>query len=454
MITLEPLWSDYVVWTFVAFLALYVVAALRNPHTVQLWRYVFGRPMGAAAAVILLSYAAVAVLDSVHFRVQPSDVDSPYQTQRLYSAFDFMIAPLGMEEEKTYSAPFALTLLQVNTESSQPAEWLTINAGKLDSPQWPDFVFKQTLYGVGQGILIWLIVIMVLMMMYSLWHRLSLWIVLQDSLHRPATRAALLTSFMIIALFVMSLHLSQYFHVFGTDKVGQDVYYQTLKSIRTGLVIGALTTIVMLPLAISGGMLAGFYRGWTDDVIQYIYTTVSAIPGVLLIAAAVLALQIVISTHGEFFSSISLRADVRLLALCLILGMTSWTGLCRLLRAETMKLREMDFVKAARSLGVSSRHILWRHILPNITHIILITVVLDFSQLVLAEAVLSYVGVGVDPTTMSWGNMINAARLEMAREPIVWWPILAAFIFMFALVLSANVFSDAVRDAFDPKGRQ
>ena len=89
--------------------------------------------------------------------------------------------------------------------------------------------------------------------------------------------------------------------------------------------------------------------------------------------------------------------------------------------------------------------------MPNIMHIVLITIVLDFSGLVLAEAVLSYVGVGVDPTTMSWGNMINSSRLELAREPVVWWPLLAALSFMFVLVLSANLFADKVRDAFDPK---
>jgi peptide/nickel transport system permease protein len=86
-------------------------------------------------------------------------------------------------------------------------------------------------------------------------------------------------------------------------------------------------------------------------------------------------------------------------------------------------------------------------------HIVLISIVLDFSALVLAEAVLSYVGVGVDPAMQSWGNMINGARLEMAREPMVWWSLLAAFVFMFVLVLSANLFSDRVRDAFDPRVR-
>jgi peptide/nickel transport system permease protein len=145
---------------------------------------------------------------------------------------------------------------------------------------------------------------------------------------------------------------------------------------------------------------------------------------------------------------------VRLLFLCLILGVTSWTTLCRLLRGETLKLREVDYVQAARALGVRHAQIMARHIVPNVMHIVLITVVLDFSGLVLAEAVLSYVGVGVDPSMNSWGNMINGARLEMAREPPVWWSLAAAFTFMFGLVLPANLFSDAVRDAFDPRLRK
>jgi peptide/nickel transport system permease protein len=122
-----------------------------------------------------------------------------------------------------------------------------------------------------------------------------------------------------------------------------------------------------------------------------------------------------------------------------------------LLRAETLKLRELDYVQAARVLGVSPPMILFRHILPNLFHLVLISVALDFSSLVLAEAVLSYINIGVDPTMASWGNMINSARLEMARDPVVWWSLASAFVFMFALVLPANLFADAVRDAFDPR---
>ena len=142
---------------------------------------------------------------------------------------------------------------------------------------------------------------------------------------------------------------------------------------------------------------------------------------------------------------------MRLLFLIVILGVTSWTGLCRLLRAETLKISQVDFVTAARAFGVSKFGIIRKHIIPNLMHIILIAVVLDFSGLVLAEAVLSYVGVGVDPTMHSWGNMINQARLEMAREPMVWWSLFSAFVFMFVLVLSANLFSDRVQMVLDPR---
>jgi peptide/nickel transport system permease protein len=241
-----------------------------------------------------------------------------------------------------------------------------------------------------------------------------------------------------------------HYHILGTNQIGEDVLYQTLKSIRTGLIIGTLTTMVTLPFAILFGIVAGYYRGWADDVIQYVYTTLSAIPGVLLIAAAVLVMQMMMDRHTDWFETTVQRADIRLLILCLILGVTSWTTLCRLLRAEALKLSQMDYVQAAHALGVRHFTILIKHLLPNVMHIILITVALDFSGLVLAEAVLSYVGVGVDPTTYSWGMMINSARLELARLPVVWWCLTAAFVFMFVLVLAANIFSDAIRDMFDP----
>jgi peptide/nickel transport system permease protein len=247
--------------------------------------------------------------------------------------------------------------------------------------------------------------------------------------------------------------LAQDYHVLGTDKVGNDVLYQALKSIRVSLVIGTLTTLVLLPFGVALGIAAGYFRGWIDDAIQYVYTTLNSIPGVLLIAAAVLMMQVVIDRNADWFQTAAQRADVRLLVLCAILGLTSWTGLARLLRGEALKLSQLEYVQAAHAFGVPHGRILSRHLLPNVAHIVIITVVMDFSGLVLAEAVLSYVGVGVDPSTTSFGTMINAARLEMGREPMVWWSLAAAFAFMFVLVLAANLFADAVRDGFDPRVR-
>jgi peptide/nickel transport system permease protein len=173
----------------------------------------------------------------------------------------------------------------------------------------------------------------------------------------------------------------------------------------------------------------------------------------LLIAASVLMMQVVMERNAEWFPTAAERADIKLLVLCGILGLVNWTGLARLLRGEALKLSQLEYIQAAHAFGVTDRRVLFRHLLPNVAHIVIITIVMDFSGFVLAEAVLSYVGVGVDPATTSFGNMINAARLEMGREPIVWWSLGAAFVFMFLLVLAANLFADVVRDGFDPRVR-
>ncbi len=136
-----------------------------------------------------------------------------------------------------------------------------------------------------------------------------------------------------------------------------------------------------------------------------------------------------------------------------MLGLTGRAGLCRLLRAETLKLRELDYVQAAQAFGISHSRIMARHIFPNVAHLMLIVTVLEFSSLILYEAVLSYVGVGVDPSMNSFGGMINLARNEMSRDPVVWWSFASAFGFMVTLMLAANLFADGVRDAFDPRAR-
>jgi len=224
-------------------------------------------------------------------------------------------------------------------------------------------------------------------------------------------------------------------HLLGTDRVGNDVLYLALKSIRTGMIIGALTTLLVIPFALLFGVVAGYFGRWVDDVIQYLYTVLGSIPPILLIAAFM-----VIFRQGLF-------------QLCLIMGVTSWTGLCRVLRGETFKLRESEYVQAAEAMGVAKLRILTRHIVPNVMHIVLITSVLGFSGRVLAEAVLTYLGIGVAAETISWGAMINDALRELARSPVVWWKLAAALVFTVGLVLPANLFGDTLRDALDPRLR-
>jgi len=222
-------------------------------------------------------------------------------------------------------------------------------------------------------------------------------------------------------------------HLLGTDKVGRDVLYNTLKGIRTALIIGVFTSLIAIPFALLFGIVAGYYGRLIDDVVQYIYTTLMSIPGILLMVAFMLL-------FGRGLTQ-----------LCVIMGITTWTGLCRLIRAESIKLRELEYIAAAEALGVPRLVICVRHILPNVMHIVIISAVLNFSSLVLSEAILSYIGIGVGPETGSWGNMINNARLELARSPVVWWNLAGAFIGMLGLVLPANLFGDALRDALDPR---
>ena len=461
---LVVLWTDALIFLLLFLAVAFGIYASRKPHLRRPWGMVVGSRVGMGTLVVLLFYLVVGLLDSVHFHPWAQSSDGSGEkipSTEVISLFDSLVSELRARQEKTYSAPLATHLYA--KEIIELADGSTIRdfprlryAGvHLSDPEQSGAdILRLSAIGILKGVAVSLVSANVLIMLLAVAARSNFGEqarrVLQNRTEVP-WRVVLVVLSMMLVLIFWSAELASRYHLLGTDKVGEDVFYQALKSIRTGLVIGTLTTLVMLPAAILLGIMAGYFRGWVDDIIQYIYTTLNSIPGVLLIAAAILMLQIYMSNHEEEFNSLVERADLRLLFLCIILGVTSWTGLCRLLRGESMKLREVDYVQAATAFGVSHLRIIGRHILPNVLHIVLIAVVLDFSGLVLAEAVLSYVNIGVDPTMNSWGNMINSARLEMAREPIVWWSLAAAMLFMFILVLAANLFSDVVRDAFDPR---
>jgi peptide/nickel transport system permease protein len=438
-----PLFTDVLLWLLVAAVVLYAWYCSRRPHLAAPWRRVFQSRAAMVCSVVLLLFVVIGLLDSFHYR--PRLQGGGYSPEVL-SVLDLGLSHLRQRRERTYSAPLATRLYakeQMVVDGRTVRDFPRLAHGGAHLEDEADHA-RDIAARIGLGLLCAALAAGVLGLLVKRLQR-----------RRPGVpwRAAGATLLVILACALPIAFLAQGYHVLGTDKVGQDVLYQALKSVRISLVIGTLTTLVLLPLGIALGIMAGYFRGWVDDVIQYVYTTLNSIPGVLLIAAAVLMLQVFLDRHAEAFSMAAQRADMRLLALCAILGLTSWTGLARLLRGEALKLSQLEYIQAAHAFGVADARILGRHILPNVAHIVIIAMVMDFSGLVLAEAVLSYVGVGVDPATTSFGTMINAARLEMGREPIVWWSLAAAFAFMFVMVLAANLFADAVRDGFDPRVR-
>ena len=461
--------TDLALYAQLLVLALYVAHALRTPLLRQTWRYVQRDATAMACSVILGLFMLIAVLDSVHFRpMLPAVPDAPagaapaYSMQTL-SVLDALLSGPRQAREKTYSQPlatqqFAKESVQREGVTVRDYPRLQFGGRHLQDPaaQWAADLLFLSVRGLAWGVLCSLIAAVVLVWALSRRHSMAMgpaalaaW---RGQLGVPWRAIALtVTALVLIAAWVTSLW--PHYHVLGTDQTGNDVLFVCLKSIRTAVVIGSLATIATIPLALVFGILAGYFKGWVDDAIQYCYTVLSSIPSVLLISAFVLMIQVFIDKNPQLFETGLERADIRLFLLAMILGITGWAQLARLLRAETLKLSELDYVQAARAFGVSDTSIMRRHILPNLTHIVVIVAVLDFSGLVLYEAVLSYVGVGVDPNTNSFGSMINTARSEMSRDPLVWWNLFSAFGFMVVLVLVMTLFAGAVREAFDPRAR-
>ncbi len=468
------LWTDLLLFLLLAVCAAYARHAARHAHLRAPWVRVRQNPVGMAAATLLAAFALVGVLDSLHYRpaleAKPGAAGKTQYSIEVRSVLDLLaqsvLGPMAGKSEKTYSAPLATHGFSREAREVTDASGAVrtvrdfprlVNGGAhLADParERNADIAVHGARGLALGFMLWLALALVILAAAEGGAAGSLGLTWRAAWGGQSARPwrAILLSLLAICLFAgIAATLGSRYHLFGTDKVGQDVLYLSLKSVRTALIIGTLTTLVMLPLGVLLGIAAGYFGGWVDDLIQYVYTTLNSIPGVLLIAAAVLIMQVTIEANPAWFQTAVERADFRLLCLCVILGVMSWTGLCRLMRGETLKLRELEYVQAARAFGVSRLAIVVRHILPNVMHLVIISAVMDFSGMVLTEAVLSYVGVGVDPSMISFGSMINAARLEMSREPMVWWSLAAAFFFMLSLVLAANLFADAVRDAFDPR---
>jgi peptide/nickel transport system permease protein len=218
----------------------------------------------------------------------------------------------------------------------------------------------------------------------------------------------------------------------GGDKWGRDVLKKAVKGTQTSLVVGLVAALLAVAIATVMGAYAGYYGGRVDDFLNWVYSVFTAIPYLLL----VLAIAAVLNQKGT-------------LTVILILGLTGWTGIFRLVRAEYMKHRTREYVLAADAIGASNARRMFAHILPNMSHVVLVQLSLHVVLFIKMEVILSFLGFGVGVDTVSWGSMLNESQSELILGK--WWQLAAATVAMAVLVTAFSLFTDALRDALDPR---
>lgn len=219
-------------------------------------------------------------------------------------------------------------------------------------------------------------------------------------------------------------------HWMGTDLFGRNVFAKVIHGTQIAMSVGLVTSLIAIPIGVFFGAIAGYFGGVVDDLVSWFITTFSSIPNIMLLI------------------SVTLILGKGLTAVYIALGMTGWVGLARLIRGEVMKHKEREYVQAAGALGAGHARKLFKHILPNVMHLVIINTSLQFQTAIKSEVILSYLGIGVQGQP-SWGTMIDDARMELARG--VWWQLAGATLAMFLVVLAFNILGDALRDALDPK---
>ncbi len=222
-------------------------------------------------------------------------------------------------------------------------------------------------------------------------------------------------------------------HLLGTDHLGRDVFQRVVHGSSISMKVGLMTSIIAIPLGILFGSLAGYWGGRLDELIVWFYSVVASIPALLLIISITYVLKGRMSAINAIYIAI---------------GLSSWVGICRVMRGEFLKHKEREYVQAEIALGAGPFRIMFRHILPNVFHLVIINFSLRFPAAIKTEVILSYLGLGVEKQP-SWGLMIADAQQELSRG--IWWQFVGAILAMFFIILAFNLFGDALRDALDPK---
>ncbi|MBP8035346.1 MAG: ABC transporter permease, partial [Burkholderiaceae bacterium] len=338
------LWTDAALFALVAAVMGYAWHVARSRTLRATWGRVARNTPAMCSAVVLALFVVVGLLDSIHFQprlppVPGATTSSPVvYAPKVVSLLDVLLEDTAfVRPEKTYSSPLAWqqytkeTILQEGGAPVRDFPRLRFGGRHLGEPeaQWLHDVLKRLALGLAGGALLAGLLVAIRMLCVKSGSRREYWQQMLSGQTEIPWRAMLLTSTIVCLLLGAVVGLASGYHVLGTDRTGNDVLWQALKSVRTAWVIGSLTTIAMLPPALAFGIAAGYFKGWIDDVIQYLYTTLTSIPGVLLIAACVLMMQVYIDTNPGLFPTSVQRADLRLFLLCMILGLTGWAGLCR-----------------------------------------------------------------------------------------------------------------------------
>ena len=227
-------------------------------------------------------------------------------------------------------------------------------------------------------------------------------------------------------------------YIFGSDEYGRDMMLRLIHGGRISLTVGAIAMVISTFIALIVGLSSGYFGGWVDHVLMRVADIFSAIP------------FYPIAVTLSYTIGLVLNESERLYMIMVILGVLSWMGLARLVRAQLLVEREKDFVLAARALGIKQRNIMWKHILPNVFNLVIVNITLGYASSLLTEAGLSFLGFGVAQPTPSWGNMLTSAQQSQVIQ-YYWWRWFLPGLFVVLAALSANLIGDALREAMDPR---